>query len=81
MLDTTKKLIDDYYKLIITSQKLIAHIAQNEIISSKNDYDEYFNINSLLHFIHIDSLILYRSYTAIYFYTDWTISSSLDLFY
>ncbi len=49
MLDITKKLIDDYYKLIITSQKLIAHISQNETISSKNVYDEYFNINSLQH--------------------------------
>lgn len=46
MLETTRKLIDEYYKRNISSQKLIAHIDKFEQSRYKLIYDEYFNILS-----------------------------------
>lgn len=44
MLETTRKLIDEYYKCNISSQKLIAHIDKFEQSRHKLIYDEYFDI-------------------------------------
>ena len=46
MLETTRKLIDEYYNSIISSQKLIAHIDKFEKIQNKKIYDEYFKITT-----------------------------------